>query len=39
MIFYKYGSMRALRHLWIKNQLVNLDIRFKKVVQDWQKNV
>lgn len=38
-IFYKYGSIRALRELWIKNQLVELDSRFKKVVQEWQKKV
>lgn len=36
MIFYKYGSMKKMRDLWIENHLVELDIRFKKVVQDWQ---
>lgn len=34
-IFYKYGSMKALRVLWIKNNMVELDSRFKKVVQEW----
>jgi len=35
-IFNKYGSVRALRDLWIKDHLVELDVRFKKVVQEWQ---
>lgn len=38
-IFYKYGSIKTLREMWIKNQLVELDSRFKIVVQEWQKNV
>lgn len=37
-IFYKYGSMKALREMWISNHLVELDSRFKKVVQKWQEN-
>lgn len=36
MVFYKYGSIRALRDLWIKYHLVELDSRFKKVIRDWQ---
>jgi hypothetical protein len=35
-IFYRYGSLRALKDMWVKNHLVELDSRFKKVVQHWQ---
>ena len=36
-IFNKYGSLKALRDMWISNQLVELDLRFKKVIQEWQE--
>lgn len=36
--YYKYGTVKNLREMWIKNQMIGLDSRFKSVIQEWQKD-